>query len=106
MAKLPTEMDAMLRHAEQNGLCLWQMFDSKDNLIQTCFYYENCISEEEQAMCNRANRKIITDFSYISQNSSQIEIKMSIIRIDYPKKMPLIGHWVFYRKEDSSRYID
>jgi hypothetical protein len=31
---------------------------------------------------------------------------MSIIRIDYPKKMPLIGHWVFYRQEDSSQYIE
>lgn len=80
--------------------------NANDHLIQIYFYHKNSISEKEKALCEDVVNQIITDFAQNRQEKSQIKFDTAIVHIDFPKKMPLIGHWVFYRQEDSSQYID
>jgi hypothetical protein len=80
--------------------------DSEDNLIKVYFYHKNPLADEEKGLCEKAISQIMNDFSNPSQGKSLMKFEMPIIRIDYPKKMPLVGFWVFFRQEDSSRYID
>ncbi len=74
------------------------------HLIRIYFYYENNLSEEELYLCKNTVNQLKEDFQ--NQKDFQTEFDTAIIRIDFPKKMPLIGHWIFYRKEDSSQYVD
>lgn len=76
--------------------------DSQENLVIVCFYCDGEISDDEKECCESTLDEIFASCSQVST----IEFETPIIQLDYPKKMPLIGHWVFYRKEDSSRYID
>lgn len=76
------------------------------NLIFLCFYCEGEISEDDRECCESVVDQVVADFACVSEDKPVIEFETPIVRVDYPKKMPLIGHWVFYRKEDSSRYID
>jgi hypothetical protein len=58
MARLSMEMDALLRHAEENGLCLWQVFDMKDSTLKIDYSnaWEDCLWEPTQL------RKAIIDY--------------------------------------------
>lgn len=72
--------------------------ESRENLIFVCFYCDGEISDDNKECCESTLDDIFSDFSYIPG----IEFDTPIIRLDYPKKMPLIGEWVYYRHEDSS----
>lgn len=76
--------------------------DSKENLIFVCFYFDGEISDDDKECCESTLDEVFASFSYIST----MEFETPIVRLDYPKRMPLIGEWVYYRHEDSSRYID
>jgi len=101
-----------LRLSAQRAL-LWNVFpklravcvDSKENRIYVCFYCDGEISEEDKELCESVLDDIIADF-FITKEEDRIEFETPIIRMDYPKKMLLNGIWVFYRNEDTSRYID
>ncbi len=80
--------------------------DSNENVIFANFYHDGEITDDERELCEHSIDQIIGDFFYISEDKSRIEFEMPIIRLDYPKKIPLRGDWVYYRYEDSSRYID
>ena len=79
---------------------------STENTIFTYFYHDSEITEEERELCEHAIDQIMSDFFYASENKPVIEFQMPVIRIDYPKRLPLRGDWVYYRHEDSSLYID
>lgn len=80
--------------------------ESRENLISLCFYCDGEPSEDNRECCESVMDEVIADFFLASADKPVIEFEMPIIRIDFPKKMPLTGCWVFYRQEDSSRYID
>jgi hypothetical protein len=42
--------------------------------------------------------EITADF-FRATASEEIEFETPMIRLDYPQKPPLIGHWVYYRFE-------
>lgn len=96
--------EALLRNVFPNlrAVCV----NTHNRLIQICFYHKNSITEKERALCQDVMSKIISAFSQNREDEPQIKFDATIVRIDFPKKMPLIGHWVFYRQEDSSLYID
>ncbi len=76
--------------------------ESTENLIYVCFYCDGEITPEIKEHCECVLDDITSDFCHIDK----IEFETPFIRLDYPKKMPLRGDWVYYRHEDSSRYID
>lgn len=80
--------------------------DSRENLIYIGFYYDGELTNEEKECCESTLDQIFADCSYISEEKVPVNFETKILRLDYPKKMPLIGDWVYYRHEDSSRYID
>jgi hypothetical protein len=80
--------------------------DSRDNLIYLCIYCDGEASEDDKECCESILDEVIADFFYASDDKPVIEFEMPVKRLDYPKKMPLIGEWVYYRHEDTSRYID
>jgi len=80
--------------------------NANGDLVQIYFYHKNSISEKEQALCQDVLNQTRIDFAQNRKEKSQIKFETAIVHIDFPKKMPLIGHWVFYRQEDSSQYID
>lgn len=81
--------------------------NSKENLIFVCFYCDGEISEDDKELCESTLDDIIADFCHlVKEGKDSMEFETPIIRLDYPRKMPLIGDWVYYRHEDSSLYID
>jgi hypothetical protein len=81
--------------------------NANDHLIQIYFYYKDSISEKEEIVCQNAVNQMKADLLRLHlHEKSEIRFESAIIRIDFPKKMPLIGSWVFYRQEDSSQYVD
>lgn len=80
--------------------------ESRENLIFLCFYCDGEVSEDHRECCESVLDEVIADFFFASKDKPVIEFETPVIRLDYPKKMPLIGDWVFYRKEDSSRYVE
>lgn len=76
--------------------------ESKENLILISFYYDGEISDDDKECCESTLDEIFADCSY----GPGMKFETYILRLDFPKKMPLIGHWVFYRQEDSSQYVD
>lgn len=81
--------------------------NSTENLVFVCFYCDGEISEEEIEHCESTLDDIIADFCNLAkEGEEEVEFETPIIRLDYPKKMPLTGDWTYYRYEDSSRYID
>ncbi len=103
-----------LRLSAQRGL-LYNSFpelravcvESSENLIYVCFYCDGKISEENNELCECVLDDIMADFCNMgTKEGVEIKFETPIIRLDYPKKMPLRGCWVYYRHEDSSRYVD
>ncbi len=81
--------------------------ESTENLIYVCFYCDGEISAENKDLCECVLDDIIADFyNRTKEGEPEIEFETPIIRLDYPKKMSLKGRWVYYRHEDSSRYVD
>jgi len=70
--------------------------ESKENLIFVCFYCDGEISDDDNECCESTLDEIFADCSYVPE----IKFETSIVRLDYPQKMPLIGDWVYYRYED------
>jgi len=70
-----------------------------------CFYCDGEISEEDKELCECVLDEIHSDFIHLSKGNSKFEFETPFIRLDYPHKPPLIGHWVYYRNEDTSKYI-
>lgn len=79
--------------------------NSTENLIFICFYCDGEISEDDKELCESTLDQVIADF-WIGEGENEIGFEAPIIPLNYPKKMPLNGHWVYYRHEDSSLYID
>lgn len=75
--------------------------DSRENLVFVCFYCDGEISEEDNECCESTLDEVFASCAYPT-----IEFETPIVRLDYPKKMPLIGEWVYYRHENSSQYVD
>ncbi len=73
--------------------------NSTENLIYVCFYIDGEISEDEAEYCEGALDDIIADFCHLTYNGKDIEFETPIVRLDYPQKPSLIGHWVYYRDE-------
>lgn len=73
--------------------------NSTENLIFVCFYIDGEISEDETEFCESILDDVTADFCI----HDEIEFETPIIRLDYPERPPLIGHWVYYRYEDYSR---
>lgn len=67
--------------------------------IHVIFYYDGEILEEENELAESTMDDIISDF-HIDDEGNDMKFFTSILRVDYPNKMPLFGEWVFYRKED------
>jgi len=80
--------------------------NSEENLIFVCFYCHGEVSDEDKELCESTLDEITADFFYASEDKPVIEFETPIVRLDYPKRMPLRGDWVYYRHEDSSLYID
>jgi hypothetical protein len=76
--------------------------DSKKNLIQAYFYIDGRISEELNESCESTIDQIIADFCHFQE----IVFETPILQLDYAKKMPLIGEWVYYRHEESIQYVE
>jgi hypothetical protein len=74
--------------------------DIKSHEIFANFYYNGEISEEDREMYNSAVDQILADFFYMEVEGKETVFHLPIIRLDYPEKMPLIGHWVYYRNEN------
>lgn len=74
--------------------------EAKENLISVYFYVDGEISEDEKESCEATIDQIIADFCHLSDDGKEIEFQTPIIRLDYPKKPPLIGYWVYYRFEN------
>lgn len=73
----------------------------EENKIYINFYYDGIISEDDQELYEHACAQIMADFSFPEKGSDvETECNMQIIRLDFPQKMPLIGHWVYYRNEE------
>lgn len=74
------------------------------NLEKDCgeivFYYDGSV---EEALANQAIQEAILCFQQVNKEAI---INSYIRQVDYPKKMVLNGYWVFYRAEDSSKYVD
>lgn len=71
--------------------------NSTENLVFVGFYIDGEISEDEKEFCESTLDQIIVDFIH-----DEVEFETPIIRLDYPERPPLIGHWVYYRYEDYS----
>ncbi len=80
--------------------------DSQENLIFLCFYCDGEPSEADRECCESVLDEVIADFFYALEDKPVIEFEISIVSLDYSKKMPLIGEWVYYRYEDPSQYVD
>jgi len=70
-----------------------------ENIIYVCFYIDGEISEEDKECCESALDDIIADFP-LESDGKEIEFETPMIRLDYPQKPPLRGHWVYYRNEE------
>lgn len=88
---------ALLGNVSQNlrGVCV----DVSKNIISIHFYYDGSISESDRESSEHAIDQILGDV-FDPSLKEKMEFRTPIKRIDYPQKMPLIGHWVYYRKED------
>lgn len=75
--------------------------DLNGNDIEVIFYYDKGITPTENDLAEQAIHEIK---NYYVNKDIQIEFMSQILQLDYPNKMPLHGHWVFYRSEDSSLY--
>jgi hypothetical protein len=74
--------------------------NSKENLIYVCFYIDGEISENQKELCESVLDDVTADFfNAKADENNEIEFETPIIRLDYPKKPLLIGHWVYYRNE-------
>ena len=75
--------------------------DSKENLIQVYFYVDGEISDEQRECCECVLDDIIADFFLTKKYDEKglLEFEYPVIRLDAPKKPPLVGHWVYYRYE-------
>jgi hypothetical protein len=81
--------------------------NSIQNRIIVCFYVDGEITEHEKELCECVLDDVTADFFLArADEKDQIEFEIPIIRLDYPKKPPLIGYWVYYRNEDTSKYIN
>lgn len=67
----------------------------EENVISAVFYCDKEISEEEFELYEQVKDQIIADFC----NLQELEFSLETVRLDYPKKMPLKGFWVYYRNE-------
>lgn len=76
------------------------------NRIIICFYVDGEITDNEKECCECVLDDVTADFFKAKADKrSQIEFETPIIRLDYPQKPPLIGYWVYYRHEDTSKYV-
>jgi hypothetical protein len=75
--------------------------DSKENLIQICFYIDGEISDDQKDLCECVVDEIIADFFLINvDEKDRLEFESPIIRLDYPNKPVLVGsNWVYSRYE-------
>lgn len=76
-----------------------------ENVIEVYFFYDGEIDEEKRELAESIMDEIIADFWYDNEGK-EIEFDYKIKRLDFPKKMPLKGFWVYYRYEDSTQYPD
>jgi hypothetical protein len=76
--------------------------ESQENLIFVCFYCDGEISDEDRECCESTLDDIIAD----CPRSPEMEFETPIVDLGYPKKMPLIGEWVYYRYENPANLID
>lgn len=73
--------------------------DTKKNSLFICFYVDGKITKSNRDCCESVIDNIAEDFCNVSRNETGIEFATSIVRLDYPQKPPLIGHWIYYRSE-------
>jgi hypothetical protein len=79
--------------------------NSTENLIQIYFYCDGEITNDKKKMCSSVLDQIVVDFDHLTQNENRLRFEAPVIRLDYPNKMPLTGSWIYYRYEDSSKYV-
>lgn len=93
---------ALLGHvfADLRAVCV----NISENIIQVYFYIDGEISEEQKELCESVVDEIVADFCHIKIKDKDVEFETPFIRLNYPKKQTLCGHWVYYRSEDSSKY--
>ena len=77
--------------------------NSTENLLSIYFYIDGEISEEDKESCECVLDDFFSDFSYLMDKG--MEFETPFIRLDFPNRMPLIGHWVYYRKENTAEYL-
>ena len=72
--------------------------NSTENLLSAYFYIDGEISEDDHESCESVLDELHSDFSHLMEKG--VEFYAPFIRLDFPNKMPLIGHWVYYRREN------
>lgn len=69
------------------------------NVIHVRFYIDQEISDDEKEFCESTLDEVIADFCNHTVDGEEIEFETPLIRLDYPQKPPLVGHWVYFRAE-------
>lgn len=77
------------------GVCV----QGENNKIIVNFYYDKKISTNDRDSAEDAVAEIMGDFWH-DDEGNEIECISNITQLDYPQKMPLVGLWVYYRRED------
>lgn len=67
--------------------------------IHTLFYYDGEISEEDHESAECIATEVIADYS-------KHQLKVDILRWDYPKPIPQVGELVYYRRESTVEISD
>lgn len=76
---------------ELRAVCI----NSEENLIETIFYIDGEISDDQNECCESTMDDIIADFF-----EEGLEFSTPIIRLDYPERPTLVGSWAYYRQEN------
>jgi hypothetical protein len=70
--------------------------DVNERELSVVFYYDGTINEMDYKLYKLVTHEIESRFESCSP---KLEFNFSIVRLDCPETMPLIGHWSYYRAE-------
>jgi hypothetical protein len=66
--------------------------------IYVNFYYDGEISQNDLDSAEEAMGEMMGDF-WFDEEGKKVDFDYQIKRCDFPQKMPLVGNWVYYRRE-------
>jgi hypothetical protein len=80
--------------------------NSVENVIYVYMCFDGEISKKDHMLCESTINKIKADFS-CPENTKHKDLKIepSIIRLDYPHKVPFKGNVVFCRYEETPKHL-